>query len=436
MADARGNRKPIMAGLVGMKWVAAATLAMLSAGAAHATEGAVKADATVTSANPTVNYGSLSNLYVNGTSTTLIQFDLSSLPSGTTASQIASASLKLYVNRVNFAGTINVLPVTLPWTESSVTFNTMPTTGAPAVTGVSVATAQQFVVIDVTSLVQNWITSGNNYGIALTTSSGDLVFDSKENDESSHVAHLDITVTSQGPQGPQGNPGAQGPQGNPGSQGPQGNPGSQGPQGNPGAQGPQGNPGPQGEPGPAGPAGAGGGAWVSGTSYTLGSVVSSNSNLYVATSANTAGSGNEPGTVGGAGDWAGLSPGSSFAWSQSFINSQDTSTSYIAPFGGVPFAGYSESPGAGAIVSPATCTVRSMQVRQFFQTGGSESTTIALRHDGNDTTMTCSIIASSGTANCSSTNSFFVTAGDTLEYSFIQTNSNPNVFTTVLLTCN
>jgi hypothetical protein len=78
-----------------------------------------------------------------------------------------------------------------------------------------------------------------------------------------------------------------------------------------------------------------------------------------------------------------------------------------------------------------------MQVRQFFQTtGGSESTTIALRHDGNDTTMTCSINASSGTANCSSTNSFFVTAGDTLEYSFIQTNSSPNVFTTVLLTCN
>ena len=58
----------------------------------------------------------------------------------------------------------------------------------------------------------------------------------------------------QGPAGPQGMPGPQGPMGNPGpkgEQGPAGDTGEQGPQGEPGAQGPAGATGPQGPAGPA-----------------------------------------------------------------------------------------------------------------------------------------------------------------------------------------
>ena len=75
-----------------MQWLAAAVLMVLFAPVAHATEGVVVGDAYVNSLRATTNYGSLSNLYVNSTGTTLIQFDLSSLPAGTTANQIGSAS--------------------------------------------------------------------------------------------------------------------------------------------------------------------------------------------------------------------------------------------------------------------------------------------------------------------------------------------------------
>ncbi|MGD0548684.1 MAG: hypothetical protein ABR991_12775, partial [Terracidiphilus sp.] len=70
-------------GTMGMKWMAAAMLAVLQAGAAYATEGVVVGDAYVNSAHPAVNYGNLSNLYVNSTGTALLQFDLSALPAGT-----------------------------------------------------------------------------------------------------------------------------------------------------------------------------------------------------------------------------------------------------------------------------------------------------------------------------------------------------------------
>jgi hypothetical protein len=79
----------------------AAMLAIFPAGAAYATEGVLAGDAYVISSHPAINYGSLSNLYVNGNGTALLQFDLSALPAGTTASQIGSARLKLDVDRLN-----------------------------------------------------------------------------------------------------------------------------------------------------------------------------------------------------------------------------------------------------------------------------------------------------------------------------------------------
>jgi hypothetical protein len=236
---------------VWMKWMAAAMLMVLSAGAAHATEGVVVGDAYVNSAHPATNYGALSNLYVNNNGTALIQFDLSALPTGTTASQIGSASLKLYVNRINTSGLVNIQPVYSSWSESSVTYATIPTMGA-AVASFTPATAEQFIVIDITSLVQGWVTTpSSNFGVALSSASGDIVLDSKENDETSHAAHLDITVVSQGPAG------ATGPQGPQGPQGATGSPGATGSTGPQGAQGPQGPQGPQGATGATGPAGSG-----------------------------------------------------------------------------------------------------------------------------------------------------------------------------------
>ena len=201
-----------------MKGMAAIAMALATC-AAYATDATMAGDAHVNSAHPTTNYGRLSNLYVGNGGTALIQFNLTSLPAGTTAAQIGKATVKLYVNRINTSGLVSVQPVTSSWSESSVTYATIPTLGS-AIAAFTPNAAQQFVVIDITSLMQSWVTTpSSNYGIALTSTAGNIVFDSKENDETSHVAHLDITVVSQGPQGVQGPIGPQGPTGATGATG-------------------------------------------------------------------------------------------------------------------------------------------------------------------------------------------------------------------------
>jgi len=282
---------------------------------AHATDANVAGDAYVNSATPAINYGGLSNLYVASGQTALLQFDLSSLPAGTTAAQIGKASLKLYVNRINTSGSVNVLPVTSAWSEPTVTYNTIPTFGS-AISSFTPTTAQQFVIIDVTSLVQNWVTTPSvNYGIALTSTAGNIVFDSKENDETSHVAHLDITVVSQGPTGMAATV-AVGTvtTGATGTSASVSNSGSSSaavlnftiPTGATGAKGDKGDTGTAGATGPAGPQGqpvSFKNAWNIGTSYSIGDAVSENGSSYIALKANT---GVDPATdVAGTGtNWA------------------------------------------------------------------------------------------------------------------------------------
>jgi hypothetical protein len=228
---------------------------------AYATEATVAGDTYVNSAHPSTNYGALSNLYVNSNGTTLIQFDLSSFPAGTTASQIGKATLKLYVNRVNAFGLISVQPVTSAWNEATATYATAPSLGS-AVASFTPNRVGQFIIVDVTALVQGWVTTpSSNFGVALTSALGNVVFDSKENDETSHVAHLDVTVVSQGATGATGATGAQGSQG---IQGVSGAAGIQGIQGVTGAQGFTGSQGIPGVTGATGPAGAQG-SWSYGS---------------------------------------------------------------------------------------------------------------------------------------------------------------------------
>jgi hypothetical protein len=238
---------------------------------ARATQVTLIGDASVSTALPTTNFGSLSNLYVGNGNTAFLQFDLSKLPAGTTSSQIARATLTVFVNRVNDMGSVTLSPATSAWTESGVTSSAPPTIGAPADTFMA-SIAGQYVTLDVTSLVQGWVTtSATNFGFALTSTAANLLLDSKENDETAHPASLDITITSQGATGPQG---PQGPQGIPGI----GTPGMPGTPGIPGAPGPVGPIGLTGAPGATGATGATGtlGAvtnWNASTIYTIGQVV-------------------------------------------------------------------------------------------------------------------------------------------------------------------
>src|SRR5271156_6708871 len=112
------------------------TTAVLLAAAlpAFAVEATLVADAHVNSARPGANSGAISNLNVGGGYTALLQFDLSTLPAGTTAGQVSRATLRLYCNRMDTAGSVSVQPVSAAWGEYSVTYGTLPGLGSAAQT--------------------------------------------------------------------------------------------------------------------------------------------------------------------------------------------------------------------------------------------------------------------------------------------------------------
>jgi collagen type VII alpha len=255
-------------------------------------------DAHVSSAQPAVNSGSLSNLNVGGGYTALVQFDLGMLPAGTTPAQIAKATLRVYCNRADVPGVVQAELVGGAWTESSVTYATLPAMGAPFQTA-QVTGAGEFVTFDVTSAVQGWVgTPGTNFGLALVAGSGTVVqFDSKENDETAHAPELEIALVGSGA-GTIGPAGPQGTVGTAGVAGPQGVQGATGAIGASGSAGLQGEVGPQGVPGISGTGGgiAYLGTYAAGETYGVGNVVQWGGSSWVSLLAGNVGS--APGTSG------------------------------------------------------------------------------------------------------------------------------------------
>ncbi len=261
-------------------WKQIGCAVLVALGAANALQGrgqaVLVADAHVSTARPTVNAGTLTNLNVGGGYTSLMQFDLSMLPPGTTAQQVSRAILRLYCNRADVPGVVAVQPVLGAWGEYSVTYATLPVLGAPVQTG-QVSAADAFVAFDLTATVQAWIagTAANN-GLAVTAGTAVVQFDSKENEQTGHAAELEIVLAAGGVAGPQGPIGPAGPAGVAGVQGPagpQGLPGvagSMGPAGSAGATGPAGPTGPAGQAGTQGPAGKDGAAGVQGPTGPMG----------------------------------------------------------------------------------------------------------------------------------------------------------------------
>jgi hypothetical protein len=283
-------------GLVGVRlrvsvlfWLAKISLLGQIAFAAQAT---LIADAHVNKALPAVNSGTISNLNVGGGFTSLLQFDLSTLPAGTTSAQVSKAVLRVYCNRVDTAGLVSVQPVNGSWAEYGVTFSTLPPLGS-ATQIVSVTQAGAFLAVDVTALVQGWITTpAKNFGVALTAGTAAVQFDSKENDLTGHASELEVVLVSQGPQGVAGATGPIGPQGVAGVAGISGAAAAKGDKGDTGATG---------ATGPAGLAGAGvggvlgsyQGTYSSTVNYAAGDVVVFQGSSY--TSLSAANHGNTPG---------------------------------------------------------------------------------------------------------------------------------------------
>ncbi|MFN7933781.1 MAG: DNRLRE domain-containing protein [Bryobacteraceae bacterium] len=218
---------------------------------ATALDAVVIMDTHVLPAQPASTYGTLPNISVGAGATAFLQFDLSALPPGTTPELLAKASLLIYVNRTLTAGRLDVLPVLGPWSES-ITHGTRPPTGVPLATSADISSGNNYVLVDVTSQVKNWIAApALTFGLALqanTAYPAVVTIDSKENIATSQSARLILTLN--GPQGPVGPRGATGPTG---GMGPQGVPGATGPRGPAGQNGAAG---PRGDVGPIGPTGS------------------------------------------------------------------------------------------------------------------------------------------------------------------------------------
>jgi hypothetical protein len=192
-----------------------------------AADAVLTADAYVSTAAVNTNYGTQATLNVGGGDTAFLQFDLSTLPPGSTAASIAGAQLIFFVDRVGVGGSVDLHAVAAPWTE------TTPISGSSSINPTGFATvpttaAGDFAAVDVTSLVQNWIAGTTpNYGIAITAAATELstqvYIDSKENTTTSHPARLQINligpVGATGPAGATGPTGAQGATGSAGAAG-------------------------------------------------------------------------------------------------------------------------------------------------------------------------------------------------------------------------
>ncbi|HEV2804203.1 MAG TPA: DNRLRE domain-containing protein [Chthoniobacterales bacterium] len=184
----------------------------------------------------------------------LLKFAMATLPPGTSATDVAQARLRLWVNsNSTAAGAITLSPITAAWDEYLLKDNTSGslTLGLPKLSDIAVSSSSSFISIDVTDWVKAWL-SGTlvNEGIliepATTTTLVDLAFDSKESNQTSHEPRLEVSLHSIGPAGPQGPPGTPGAIGATGPPGSAGSVGPIGPAGSPGPQGPQGVAGPSG----------------------------------------------------------------------------------------------------------------------------------------------------------------------------------------------
>src|SRR5580692_6291573 len=120
------------------------------------------------------NFGSAANISVGSNSSQgLIQFDLSGLPAGTTAGQVQKALFTIFANHITSPGSVMILEANGPWTETGVTGTNGPSAGAVVAASVPVTVQGQFITIDATTAVQDWLNSpGNNAGFLIEAIEG------------------------------------------------------------------------------------------------------------------------------------------------------------------------------------------------------------------------------------------------------------------------
>ena len=153
------------------------------------------------------NYGAGMDLRVfkgNGRlGRTFLNFSLDTLPAGTTGADVALARLSLWVNgNTTAVGSISLKPVTIEWDEYKLTDSSANNlTFSEPLGDLAIDSMNNFISIDVTLWVKAWLDKKLvNEGIVIEPSANtdflDLFFDSKESDQTSHEAPLEVTLSN------------------------------------------------------------------------------------------------------------------------------------------------------------------------------------------------------------------------------------------------
>jgi hypothetical protein len=216
-------------------------------------------DDTTTLVGSKTPKGTAVTIQVGGRNRGWVKFNLQELPGGITSAQIAKAILRLYPSVLTKDSAFSVAVVDGEWSEATLVDSNAPNVQPPELVGVPLpkAARRSFVDLDVTSVVQDWVTNpGSNHGVVLSGASTAAVigFDTKENAAAGHYPQLDVTIVNAGPRGETGAQGLKGDKGDQGIPGVQGFKGEAGPPGEKGDRGPAGADGTKGDQGPAGPA--------------------------------------------------------------------------------------------------------------------------------------------------------------------------------------
>jgi hypothetical protein len=393
------------------------------------------------------NYGIQQTINLGGSNAFqgLVQFDLSTLPAGTTAANVGKATLVLFAKTVTAGGTINIGTANGSWTESGVNGNNAPTAGTAVASGVSVSTAESFLYVDATNAVKSWITTpASNNGFIITPNDGvlNIAFDSKESTSTSHPAVLEVTLIAVGAPG---STGATGPTGATGAIGPTGAAGATGATGvgTSGATGPTGptGAGTQGATGSTGPTGAAGSTGATGPTGATGaasSIAGPTGATGPSGSPGATGSPGSPGPTGATGAGLGLN-----AFSQLIVltnpGSDTANTNYFfSPVGNPPgnFIGQTSLSGNFMVV-PAACTMKALTLAvDNYTTPGSDTTTVTVYHNGSATSMTTSVTTNNNSVvGSDTTHTFAVAAGDTLSIAWKESSAAPFNRETIGIIC-
>jgi hypothetical protein len=179
----------------------------------------VNQDAAISSSQTSKSNGVGSKLPVNAKDSVLLAFSYGSVPAGITSAEVATATLRLWVNtkKASTGDTLKIYSLPAGWDEHTVTSATAPAIGS-LITSVPVAnvTLGNWLEVDVSAMLKIYLDNPSTAPAAILIQAGSLAskavvaFDSKENSATGHPAWIDLELVHSGPKGDAGAAGANG----------------------------------------------------------------------------------------------------------------------------------------------------------------------------------------------------------------------------------